>query len=34
MKTIIKEYNVLEISDIEKAVSDFLGEPPKISEIY
>jgi hypothetical protein len=33
MKTITKEYNVLEISDIEKAVSDFLGEPTKISEI-
>jgi hypothetical protein len=33
MKTIIKEYNVLEISDIEKAASDFLGEPTKISEI-
>lgn len=34
MKTITKEYNLLEISDIEKAVSDFLGEPTKISEIY
>ena len=34
MKTITKEYNVLEVSDIEKAVSDFLGKPTKISEIY
>ena len=34
MKTIIKEFNVLEISDIEKAVSDFLEKPTKISEIH
>lgn len=33
MKTIVKEFNALEISDIEKAVSDFLEEPVKISEI-
>ena len=33
MKTIIKEINALEISDIEKAVSDFLEESVKISEI-
>ena len=33
MKTIIKEINALEISDIEKAVSDFVEHPVKISEI-
>ena len=33
MKTIKKEFNVLEISDFEKAVSDFLEEPTNISEI-
>ena len=33
MQTIIKEINALEISDIEKAVSEFLEEPVKISEI-
>ena len=33
MKTILKELIALEISDIEKAVSEFLEEPVKISEI-
>ena len=33
MKTIIKELNLLEISDIEKLVSDSNGRPTKISEI-
>jgi hypothetical protein len=33
MKTITKEYVALEVSDIEKAVSDYLGREVKISEI-
>ena len=33
MKTIIKEINVLEIEDIEKAIFNFLGEQIKINEI-
>ena len=33
MKKIIKEIIALEISDIEKAVSDFMEYPIKISEI-
>ncbi len=33
MKTITKELNLLEISDIEKLVSDINGCPTKISEI-
>ena len=33
MKTVIKELNLLEISDIEKAVSDLFGKSIKISEI-
>ena len=33
MKTITKEYNVLEISDIEKSVSKYLGKPTSINEM-
>ena len=33
MKTIVKELIALEISDIEKAVSDFMECPVKISEM-
>lgn len=33
MKKITKEYVALEVSDIEKAVSDYLGREVKISEI-
>lgn len=33
MKTITKELNLLDIEDIEKAVSSQLGRPVKISEI-
>ena len=33
MKTITKEINVLEIEDIEKAVSDFFGEEVKLNEL-
>ena len=33
MKTIVKEINLLDIEDIEKAVSDYLGEPVSIKDM-
>ena len=33
MKTIFKEINLLDIEDIEKAVSDYLGEPVSIKDM-